>query len=192
MSIAIANLEASIDQVATLLNSGSIGIIPTDTVYGVVVCASDETAVKKLYSLKDRRRKPGTLIAADRSQLLSLGVSDEFIAQVERWWPGPLSAVLPMAGREYLHQGVGDIAMRIPDDPTISQLLLATGPLLTSSANHPAQPGSTTIQEAWNYFHDDVDFYVDGGDLSHRSPSTIIKPNGNGAIVLFRDGAIKI
>lgn len=173
------------------LNSGSIGVMPTDTVYGVVARAEDETAVSRLYALKHRERKPGTLIAASSAQLLQLGVPKEQLEKVEKWWPGSLSAVLVMDGREYLHQGVGDIAMRVVADHNLQKLLEQTGPLLTSSANQPGEPGATNLDEAWRYFGNAVDFYVDGGTITSRVPSTIVKPTAEGVTVL-RQGAVKI
>jgi len=177
--------------VIAALNSGKIGVMPTDTVYGVVARAEDEEAVSRLYALKRREQKPGTLIAASTAQLLHLGVPREQLEKVEKWWPGSLSAVLVMHGREYLHQGVGDIAMRVVADPDLQKLLEKTGPLLTSSANQPGEPGATNLDEAWHYFGDAVDFYVDGGTITSRVPSTIVKPSSDGVIVL-RQGAVKI
>jgi L-threonylcarbamoyladenylate synthase len=177
--------------VVPALNSGAIGVMPTDTVYGVVARAEDEAAVSRLYALKRREQKPGTLIAASTAQLLQLGVPREQLEKVEKWWPGPLSAVLIMSGNEYLHQGVGDIAMRVVSDPKLQELLQKTGPLLTSSANQPGEPGATTIDEAWRYFGDAVDFYVDGGTITNRIPSTIVKPTSDGITVL-RQGSVKV
>ncbi len=173
------------------LNSGKVGVMPTDTVYGIVARAQDKVAVTRLYALKSREQKPGTLIAASVQQLVDLGVPTEELQKVEQWWPGSLSAVLAMQGNDYLHQGVGDIAMRVIADPTLRALLEQTGPLLTSSANQPGEPGATTITEAWQYFGDSVDFYVDGGEITSRVPSTIVKPTADGITVL-RQGAVKI
>lgn len=180
-----------IDQAIELIKNGSVGVMPTDTVYGLVADARNEAAVTRMYSLKNRERKPGTLIAASTDQLISLGVPQEQIDKVAEWWPNSLSAVLIMNGNEYLHQGVGDIAMRVVKDETICAVLQQTGPLITSSANLPAQPGATTLDEAINYFGDSVDFYVDGGVRDHFLPSTIIKPIGD-EITILRQGDITI
>lgn len=91
----------------------------------------------------------------------------------------------------YLHLGVSSLAVRIPDDKVLLELLERTGPLLTSSANLPDQPVSSNIAEARNYFGDNVDFYVDGGDLSDHQPSTIIRIIDD-AIEIIREGAVII
>lgn len=181
----------SLTQAATALQNGNVGVLPTDTVYGLVAQAHNRLAVERLYRLKNRERKPGTLIAASAKQLRELGVPNELLDRLAPYWPGPLSAVLPISDRySYLHQGLGDIAMRVVANDDIRHLLEQTGPLMTSSANHPGAPGATTMIEAWDYFQDKVDFYVDGGNLADRPPSTIVKFEANGTLKILRQGAV--
>jgi L-threonylcarbamoyladenylate synthase len=175
-----------------LLQSGAVGVIPTDTVYGVVARAADQAAVERLYKLKHRDHKPGTIIAANIDQLVDLGIKRRYLTAVEQWWPGALSVVIPCGDElAYLHQGKRSLAVRIPDKADLLELLLSTGPLLTSSANHPGQPPANTINEAKDYFGDEVDFYIDGGDLSGHQPSTVVRIIDD-AIEVIRAGAVKI
>ena len=70
----------NIDNTAKQLNQPSaMGVIPTDTVYGVVARAADEAAVARLYKLKHRDSKPGTVIAANIDQLVELGVKRRYL-----------------------------------------------------------------------------------------------------------------
>jgi L-threonylcarbamoyladenylate synthase len=183
----------SIEQAASLLAQGAIGVLPTDTVYGLVACANDPKVVAKLYALKDRNHKPGTVIAGSLQQLLDLGVEKKYLDRVENWWPASLSVETPL-GIElaYLHQHTGRQGLRVVADDTVRKVLELTGPLVTSSANHPGKPGATTIQEAVDYFGDEVDFYVDGGDLSSRLPSTITRIHSDGSLEIIRQGAFSI
>jgi L-threonylcarbamoyladenylate synthase len=175
------------------LKSGNVGVIPTDTVYGLVARAHDKEAVARLYALKNRDHKPGTVIAASVEQLIELGVDKAHLDRVKRWWPASLSVETPLSdGLSYLHQGTGRQGFRVVADEAVREILLETGPLVTSSANHPGEPGSVTVQEAWNYFKDAVDFYLDGGDRTGRSPSTIAKITDDGLLEIIRDGAVKI
>lgn len=180
----------SLKEAAELLANGKVGVMPTDTVYGLVTSASNEAAVRRFYELKNREQKPGTLIAASTDQLLALGVPSEQVEAVAKYWPNPLSAVLTVNGNDYLHQGVGSLAMRVVANEKIRQLLEITGPLITSSANQPGQPPATTIDEAIAYFGDSVDFYVDGGTIT-AEPSTIIRPGTNG-IEIIRQGSVTL
>ncbi len=176
-----------------LQKAGAIGVIPTDTVYGVVARAADETAVARLYELKKREDKPGTLIAAAIEQLEELGLKHRYLKAVEEFWPGAVSVVIPAAdpALKYLHRGKMSLAVRIPKDKELLELLKQTGPLVTSSANHPGKPVANTIAEAKKYFGDQVDFYKDGGDLSRHEPSTVIRIIDD-AIEVLREGAVKI
>jgi L-threonylcarbamoyladenylate synthase len=175
-----------------LLKPGTIGVIPTDTVYGVVARAADAVAVKRLYDVKQREGKPGTVIAANIDQLVELGLKRRYLRAVEQYWPGPLSVIIPCGDElSYLHEGVRSLAVRIPKDDALLALLDQTGPLLTSSANMPRKPPALTTREAKDYFGDSVDFYEDGGDLSGREPSTIIRMIDD-AIEVIRQGTVKI
>lgn len=176
-----------------ILQAGSIGVIPTDTVYGVVARAADQAAVARLYELKKREDKPGTLIAADLAQLEELGLKHRYIKAVEQFWPGAVSVIIPASDPKlaYLHRGKMSLAVRIPADQKLQAILKQTGALLTSSANHPGEPTANTIEQAKEYFGNQVDFYEDGGDLSDHEPSTIIRIIDD-AIEVIRPGAVKI
>jgi L-threonylcarbamoyladenylate synthase len=176
-----------------LLEVGAVGVIPTDTVYGLVARATDQEGVKRLYDLKHRQQKPGTIIATSREQLESLGLKHRYLKAVEQFWPGAVSVVIPVGSPElaYLHQGKMSLAVRIPKQKDLQELLKKTGPLLTSSANPSAQPTAQTIDEARAYFKDAVDFYEDGGDLSSRQPSTLICIVDD-AIEVLRQGSVHV
>lgn len=175
-----------------LQTDGAVGVIATDTLYGLVARAGDQTAVQRLYAFKKRENKPGTVIAANIDQLVELGIKRRYLTAVEQFWPNPLSVIIP-AGPEldYLHQGKHSLAIRIPKDQRLQKFLLETGPLLTTSANHPGETPASTIAQARDYFGDEVDFYQDGGDLSEHKPSTIIRIIDD-AIEVVRPGAVTI
>jgi tRNA threonylcarbamoyl adenosine modification protein (Sua5/YciO/YrdC/YwlC family) len=174
-----------------LKTPGQIASIPTDTVYGVVARAADPEAVSRLYTLKHREAKPGTIVAATIDQLVELGVKRRYLTAVAQFWPGAVSVIIP-CGPElaYIHQGVGSLAFRIPTDTWLLELLEQTGPLLTSSANQPGQPPATTVAEAKRYFDDQIEWYEDGGEIN-REPSTVIRMIDD-AIEIVRLGAVKI
>lgn len=179
-------------QLPTLLVNGGVGIIPTDTIYGLVAIASNQPAVARLYALKQREQKPGTIIAASAEQLIALGLDAAVVRSVAHLWPAPLSIIIPAAEQlAYLDQGLGDLAVRIPADEQLRGLLEKTGPLLTSSANRPGQSPANTAHEAEVYFGDQVDFYVDGGNLAGRQPSTLARSVA-GRLQVLRQGAAVI
>jgi L-threonylcarbamoyladenylate synthase len=192
MSGSVKILESLSDpKTAELLSGGAVGVIPTDTVYGIVCQAADEAAVQRLYALKNRQQKPGTVIAASIDQLVGLGIKARYLKAVQHYWPNPISIVIPNHELAYLHLGVGGIAVRLPADPELQKLLSRTGPLLTTSVNHAGEPEAVNIKQAQDYFGDKIDFYSDGGDLSDRLPSTVIRIVDD-AMEILRLGAVNI
>lgn len=174
------------------IKAGAVGVLPTDTVYGLVCSAQNEQAVQRLYALKSREMKPGTVVAADVEQLVALGIPRRYFTAAQQYWPAPISVVVPLGIRlPYLHQGVGSVAIRIPKDKVLHELLQQTGPLLTSSANQPGEPPANTVAQARQYFGDSVDFYEDGGDLTGKQASTIIRIVDD-AVEVLRHGAVII
>ena len=174
----------------TLINEikrGAVGVLPTDTVYGLSASAINPEATKKLYTLKNRERKPGTVIAASCEQLIRLGVDKKYVDNAKAFWPNPISIILPVGAQlDYLSQGLGSIAFRVVADVPMRRLLEKTGPLLTSSANDPGAPPATTIQMAKDYFKDKVAYYLDGG-IKSNNPSTIIQISNTG-VKIIRQG----
>jgi L-threonylcarbamoyladenylate synthase len=184
----------SILKMAQIINRpGSVVVIATDTVYGLVARAKDPQAVDRLYKLKNREDKPGTLIARSIEQLVELGFKRKYLVSVEQFWPGPVSVIIPCANQalDYLKLGRPDIALRIPNDQKLLGLLELTGPMITSSANLPNQPPANTISQAKAYFDNKVDAYFNGGDLSGRQPSTIIRVVDD-AVEVVRQGSVNI
>ena len=179
-------LSSAIDS----LRTGGVGVMPTDTVYGIVAAAGNEQAARRLYDLKQRKHKPGTIIAADIDQLVTLGIKRRYLSAVSQYWPNAISIVLP-CDTPYLHAGVQTIAVRIPGDTALRELLQQTGPLLTSSANQPGQSPATTAAEAYAYFGDTVDFYVEGELRAARQASTIIRVIDD-TVEVLREGAVSI
>lgn len=180
-------------QIIHLLNGGAVGILPTDTVYGIVAVANNQKAVAALYAAKHREGKPGTLVAANMAQLQTLGISPDLLEGAEAFWPGPVSIVLPVGGElAYLHQGQGSLAVRVTANRQLRRLLEQTGPLLTSSANMPSEPTAKNIEEAKSYFGSTVDFYVDGGTIEGDRPSTVLKLESDGTKTILRQGAALI
>ena len=163
-------------KLVSLINSGGIGIIPTDTVYGLVTSAKNQDSVNKIHKLKERNKKKGVIIAASIEELESLGLKHRYLKAVEEYWPGPVSIEIPTSSIiNNLDMGTHTVVVRIPNNEKLLEMLGKTGPLLTSSANKAGMPPFTNINDAKLIFKNSLDFYVDGGDYSNRQPSAIIR-----------------
>lgn len=172
-----------------VLHNDGVGVLLTDTVYGIVGRAQSVAAAERVIEAKGRKYKPGTLIAANVQQLAALGMPWHHLKVAEHFWPGAVSVVIP-AGPElgYIHLGKDSIVVRVPDKPELLSLLEKVGPLLTTSANLPDEPMISTIDEAQKLFGRRLNFYVDGGPVSTPVASTIIRIE----IEVLRQGAVPI
>lgn len=175
----------------TLQVNGSVIVLPTDTVYGLAARATDKAAVARLYQLKHRDKKPGTIIAANIDQLVELGIPRRYLVPVAQYWPNPISIVVPtVPGLSYLDLGKFSLAVRIPANEALQKILLQTGPLLTSSVNHAGEKPAQNTEEAKRYFSDQVDCYIDGGQINNPA-STVIRIIDD-AVEVLREGVIHI
>jgi L-threonylcarbamoyladenylate synthase len=179
-------------EVVNMISNGAIGVIPTDTLLGLACVANNQESVSRLYELKSRDKKPGTIIASSVAQLVDLGIKRRYLKAVENYWPAPVSVVIPCGFKlGYLHQGLGTLAVRVVEDTKLAQMLNATGPLLTSSANLPGQPEARNMEQAIDYFGENVDFYVDYTISEKQLPSTVIRVIDD-AVEVLREGAVNI
>lgn len=176
-------------EVSKKLKQGKIGVIPTDTVYGLVCSALTEDSVEKMYEIKERdQNKPFVYLISDVSDLEKLGVSLEegLESLLSEFWPGPTSIIMnTQSTPEYIHRGLNSIAVRLPENESLQDLISKVGPLATTSANPEGEIPATNTEEARKYFGDSVDFYVNGKTLSNKS-SRIIKLE-DGKIEVIRD-----
>lgn len=174
-----ANDPSTIEHAAALLRRGKLVVFRTDTVYGVGATAFDEAAVDALYHVKDRPLEKGIpILLADSDDLLKVAREIPPHAQIllDCYWPGPLTLIVPR--RESLPSNISpneNIAVRIPDDDVARALIRAAGgALATSSANRSGEPPARTAAEARQTLDGRVAAVVDGGEVQHGVPSTIV------------------
>lgn len=174
-------------KVAELLNAGLIGVIRTDTLYGVLAKARDETAVKRVYELKDRdQAKSPIVLIRDKMQLFD-SIESSISQLLDSVWPGPVSVILPSVNAPlWIRRDNNSVAYRMPDNQDLLQLLEQTGPLIAPSANPEGEIPAINIDEAKQYFGDKVDFYVDGGQVSETSPSQLLLVDNDGKVNRLR------
>lgn len=165
------------------IKKDGIGILPTDTLYGIIGSAFSKRAVKRIYEVKGRdEKKPFIILISDVSDLKKFGIkiTKEQKTFLEKVWPGPVSIILPCPQKkfEYLHRGTKSLAFRLPKNKKLQELLKKTGPLVAPSANPQGLEPAHTIVEAKRYFGDTIDFYIAGGTKKGK-PSAIISLAGN-------------
>ena len=169
-----------------ILRKGGIGVMPTDTIYGVVGQALNKKTVERIYAVRKRTpSKPMIILISSFDDLKLFNIKIE-LERLNKFWPGKVSIILPCPDEKfyYLHRGSNSLAFRLPNNENLQKLISQTGPLVAPSANLEGLPPATTIKEAKKYFGDKVDFCLDGGKIE-GSPSKLIKL-GNGEIIELR------
>lgn len=177
------------------LKKGGVGVLPTDTLYGLVGQAQSESAVERIYKLKQRSLdKPTIVLIGSRDELDDFGVelTDYQDEVLEKVWPGRVSVVLPCPREEFshIHRGKQTIAFRKPAKEDLVEVLKRTGPLVAPSANPENGEPAHTVEQAKRYFGAEVDFYVDRGELKSK-PSTLIRVEDQ-RIEVLREGAVEV
>lgn len=181
------------DKVVQLLQNGGIGFMPSDTIYGLSCRALDQSAVEKIYQIKLRdAHKPMIVLISETSQLQQLGIAADQVKLVEPYWPSALTIICEAPDSpEFLNRGTKSLAVRMPDDNKLRELISKVGPIVSTSANYQGEEPINSVDKAKQMFSEQLDFYIDGGDLGHNQPSTIVKIE-QGTIKVLRAGAVKI
>ncbi len=143
----------NMDDAATLLRAGRVVVFPTETFFGVGCLATHADAVAEVYRVKRRAHRLALpIIVGDMEQLAQVAVPMNPVAEslARRFWPGPLSVLLPAAPGVPvpLTGGTGRVAVRLTPHPVARELCLrAGGPLVASSANISGRPAVTGAAE---------------------------------------------
>lgn len=177
------NDSLTLNTITGLLKGGAVGIIPCDTIYGIVGrCPETE---EKIREIKGRESgKQFIMLLGNKEEVFNYSLTS-IPQSILNLWPGPLTLVL---------QGKGNntIALRVPDDPFLSILLKKLNfPVFSTSVNRTGEPPLGKIGEIIERFRSRVDFIVDGGDLPEGIPSTVYDLSGKTPRIL-RQGICKI
>jgi len=192
-------VEASISGTLVHLAAGKVLAYPTETVYGFGG-AVDERSVQQLVALKGRPKgKPFLLLIAASEMIERLGLHLTGYAAMfaARFWPGPLTLVLPGGEKrvpDTLRGPEGGIAVRWTPHTSLARLILAHGqPITSTSANRPGVPPATAADQIVAQWTDAIARgtlrVLDGGTLKESQPSTVVDCTGRLPRVI-RPGAI--
>lgn len=183
---------AVLEAVRALGQGQPIGI-PTDTVYGLAVDPFLPGATDRIFAAKRRPRDvslPVLVSGVEQALSLSTAVPALALELMARYWPGPLTIVIP--ARAGLGADLGEdeltVGVRSPDHPVPLALCAAVGPLATTSANRHGEPPMTTAQALADAFGEAVPVVLDGGTCA-GSPSTVVDCTGQD-LKLLREGRI--
>lgn len=174
-------------EVASILNAGGVVVVRTDTLYGLLARADDQSAVERVYALKGRdETKSPIVLISDVSELFDT-VSSKIAQIIEKVWPAKVSIIIPSTDAPvWIKRDNHSVAYRFPDSQDLQALIDQTGPLIAPSANPQGQSPAMDIAHAVEYFGDQVDLYIDSGEVEDSTPSQILQIKSDGSMVRIR------
>lgn len=187
----------SIQAAADALRDGQLVGMPTETVYGLAGNALDEEAVAAIFRAKERPTFDPLIVhthTTEEALALAADVPREARSLAERFWPGPLTLVLPRREGlpDLLSAGLDTIALRVPSHPVAQSLLTATGlPLAAPSANRFGRISPTRAEHVEEELGGvpEVAGVMDAGPCTVGVESTVVGFPGPGRVVVYRVGA---
>jgi len=182
-----ANLsDGDFDQILSFLRAGGVIGFPTDTAYGLGADPFQESAVQRIFELKGRPEDKPILVLVDSMDMLQQIVDCSAVSGIvnllaTRFWPGPLTMILPALGPEsgnvsrLVTAGTGTIGVRWPLAPFATRLVKAFGrPITATSANRSGQPSTANPDEVRAQLGLDLEMLIDGGVLTFPQGSTVL------------------
>jgi L-threonylcarbamoyladenylate synthase len=187
--------QVEIDTAVQALRDGELVAFPTETVYGLGANASNPAAVRRVFQAKGRPSNHPLIVHLDSIRQLGRWAREvPELAQrlAERFWPGPLTLVLPRAltVSDAVTGGQDTVAIRVPSHPMARQLLAAFGGgVVAPSANRYGRVSPTRAEHVREELRGAVSVILDGGECQIGLESTIVSFEGP-AVRLLRPGGV--
>jgi len=189
-----AETEGNLRRAAELLSRGGLVAFPTDTVYGLGAAAFNGDAVRSLYSAKDRSGEkaiPILLSAASEIDLVAVNVDSRARRLAQRFWPGPLTIVVPKHGSVPKAIAESTVGIRVPDHAIARTLISLAGPLAVTSANLAGHDSPVTALEVLEQLGGRVGLILDGGVAPGGVASTVVDCT-KAELVILRRGPLTL
>lgn len=176
-------LNASADSIklaGELLAAGEIVAVPTETVYGLAADAFNGDAVAKVFKAKGRPQDNPLIVHISdicQVELLAREFPEKAKKLAERFWPGPLTMILPKRPEipDEVTCGLDTVGIRFPSNETAQAIITVAGtPLAAPSANRSGSPSPTTAQHVFDDMNGRIPLVVDGGNSEVGLESTVI------------------
>lgn len=197
-------LHTAVEEVVRLLRAGEVVALPTETVYGLAADALNPTAVAKIFEAKGRPSYDPLIVhIADKKQLDTVADVPEAIQKtviqlIERFWPGPLTLVLPKKScvPDSVTAGMPTVAVRVSSNPIFKRIIQGLEkPIAAPSANRFGAISPTSASAVFAELDGRIPLIVDGGACMHGLESTIIKiepGTPKAMITVLRPGPITV
>lgn len=179
---------------AALLAAGEVVALPTETVYGLAAAALDPAACARIFEAKDRPLSDPLIVhLPSRDWLGRIAAASTSAARLaDKFWPGPLTLVLPRLGAvpDIVTAGQDTVAVRMSAHPVFSAVLQAFGkPVAAPSANRFGRISPTSAGDVVAELGGRIPLVVDGGPCEHGIESTIVLVQGS-ELHILRNGPV--
>ena len=181
---------------ALKLQQGELISFPTETVYGLGADATNEAAVKKVYSAKGRPSDNPLIVhvsAIEEVEQYVVEVSEVASKLMETFWPGPLTLIFKVKEQAFaptVTAGLDSVAMRMPDNALTLQLIRESGkPLVGPSANTSGKPSPTTAEHVFHDLKGKIAGVLDDGETGVGLESTVLDMTDPARPTILRPGA---
>lgn len=189
----LSTSSSDLSRAADLLRAGEIVALPTETVYGLAADALNPAALAKVFAAKGRPLVDPLIVhVAALADLGAVAQPDRRLADLARFWPGPLTVVLrrlPVVP-DLVTAGLDTVAVRIPAHPAFRAVLAQVGPLAAPSANPFGYVSPTTASHVRDSLGERCPWILDGGPCAHGVESTILDLSEPNRARLLRPGPI--
>lgn len=183
----------SISTAKSILLSGGVIAIPTDTVYGIACLVDNSKSIKRLYSIKERdllKAIPVLIGALNQIPNITIDFPESADILSRHFWPGALTLIInkhPKLPQELTTYPT--VGIRMPNQDWLRQLMDKCGPLAATSANMSGNPSLATAREVMEVLGGKIDLLIDGGTCEGGIPSTVVDCTRS-PIIILRDGGI--
>lgn len=196
-TVLLGTTDPELEEAARLLKSGEVVGIPTETVYGLAANAFNAEAVKKIFAAKGRPCDNPLIVHISSMDMIgdiASQVPEAAIKCAKRFWPGPLTMIMPKSDKIPLvtSGGLDTVGIRFPSNPVARRIIELCGfPLAAPSANLSGSPSPTNASRVMEDMNGRIAAIVDGGESDVGVESTVISFEGK-AIRLLRPGKISV
>lgn len=187
----------AIRRAADAIRGGRLVAFPTETVYGLGANALDPAAVARIFAAKGRpATNPIIVHVAERAQVSTVAASwsETAIRLADRFWPGPLTLVVPKRAEvpDIVTAGGSTVAVRCPNHPVALALIRAAGvPIAAPSANRSTELSPTRAEHVLTGLNGRIELILNGGPCSGGIESTVVDATGE-TVRLLRPGLIAV
>jgi L-threonylcarbamoyladenylate synthase len=188
-----------VEDAISILNKGGVVIAPTETVYGIIADETKNSAVEKIYQIKERdNKKPLQILLPNIAEAQKyIKFNDKSLELAKKNWPGALTLILEAVDGHSIADNINSVdnsyGIRVPNSQIIQDILEKFGkPVAATSANISGDNAAVSIASLDKKIIDLADYIIDGGECSIGQSSTVIDYRDEENPKILRQGSVKL